>query len=263
MNNFAIKHLQFNDTQIKLYGMLFMSIDHLGLYVLGNNTLNNNILRVLGRIAAPLYLFAVVQGMHHSSNRKYYILRLYIYHICICVIEKSLSYLFLYEIEFNVIPVWLFTAIYIYLIDNIIRKEHIVKNLIIMFMPIMVGIGKIVFGFENNFLMNILLPNVFLIRYSPFFLILGISWYYTKNRKKQIIILTAFSVFVLLGTYIVNISQKWIYTGLFNYTQVWMILAMPFIALYDGNRGKEIKLLFYIYYPMHVVILLLVRKVIY
>ena len=171
-----------SNTMLKIIGLVCMTIDHLYLYVFANTTINVSIFRIVGRIAAPLFLFAVIQAMRYSSDKKSYIFRLYKYHICICILEIVLSYLLHSEISFNVIPEWLFTAIYIYLIDMIIKKEHIIRHIVLMLIPILVGIGSLIIG-PSCSVINVFLPNIFTIQYSPFFLILGIGWYYMKKKK--------------------------------------------------------------------------------
>ena len=231
--------LKFNDATLKIFGIVFMSIDHFYLYVCSNIiSIDGRAFRIVGRIAAPLFLFAVTQAMHHSSNRKHYILRLYIYHIAICIVEHILSYITASQMSFNVIPEWLFTAIYIFLIDEIIKKKNIIINIILLFIPLTLGMGMIITGFSDSWWTNMLLPNIFLVCYSPFFIILGISWYYIRTKKIQLLTLSLFSVFVFCGAYIASNCQSWVYTGLFNYTQIWMILAAPLLRYMTEQEGK-------------------------
>ena len=61
-----------------------------------------------------------------------------------------------------------------------------------------------------------------------------------EKKENQIVALIFFSVFVLIGSYIVSASQYWVYPGLFNYTQAWMVLAAPFIALYNNRQREKI-----------------------
>lgn len=39
-----------------------------------------------------------------------------------------------------------------------------------------------------------------------------------------------------------------------------MVLAAPFILLYNGERGKSLKGFFYVYYPVHVFIISAVNQ---
>ena len=38
--------------------------------------------------------------------------------------------------------------------------------------------------------------------------------------------------------------------------QYWMIMAIPFIWLYNGQRGRKTKVFFYLYYPLHMYLLI-------
>lgn len=80
-----------------------------------------------------------------------------------------------------------------------------------------------------------------------------------SNTMLKIIGLVCMTI-VLIGSYIVSVSQYWVYPGLFNYTQAWMVLAAPFIALYNNRKGKNLKKFFYIYYPTHICIFLLLGR---
>ena len=104
MESIKADFLSLNNTMLKIIGLVFMTIDHLYLYVFVNTTIDVSVFRIMGRIAAPLFLFAVIQAMHYSSDRKRYIFRLYKYHICICILEIVLSYLANSKVSFNVIP---------------------------------------------------------------------------------------------------------------------------------------------------------------
>ena len=55
---------------LKIIGLVCMTIDHLYLYVFANATINVSIFRIVGRIAAPLFLFAVIQlcGIHQIKK---------------------------------------------------------------------------------------------------------------------------------------------------------------------------------------------------
>ena len=58
-----------SNTMLKIIGLVCMTIDHLYLYVFANTTINVSIFRIVGRIAAPLFLFAVIQAMRYSSDK--------------------------------------------------------------------------------------------------------------------------------------------------------------------------------------------------
>ena len=46
------------------------------------------VLRIIGRIAAPLFLFMIVEGLHHTRSKPKYILRLYVAGVIIATANK-------------------------------------------------------------------------------------------------------------------------------------------------------------------------------
>ena len=59
--------------QLKLLALLLMLIDHIGYYFEGTPA----VLRLIGRLSFPLFLFCMTQGWRHTRDRKKYLLRLY------------------------------------------------------------------------------------------------------------------------------------------------------------------------------------------
>lgn len=58
--------------QLKVVALLLMVVDHVGLYLLPENVG----LRVVGRLAFPLFAYFFAQGYLHTSNHSRYLLRL-------------------------------------------------------------------------------------------------------------------------------------------------------------------------------------------
>ena len=65
---------------IKWIALFFMTLDHIAAFGFEIPIVGRfyNPLRLVGRIAAPLFLFALVQGLRHTSNRPRFLLRLYL-----------------------------------------------------------------------------------------------------------------------------------------------------------------------------------------
>lgn len=92
MDNFSKHIVRFNAFQIKIIALITMTLDHIGAYQTFTFSREiNDGLRVVGRIAAPLFLFMVVEGLRYTRSKPKYILRLYIAGIVIEMIN-SLSY---------------------------------------------------------------------------------------------------------------------------------------------------------------------------
>lgn len=128
--------------------------------------------------------------------------------------------------------------------------------------------------------------NIFLNEGRLYFILLGVMLYYVKNNKKKLVIF--YSIFVFLNSFIIinaivprilvrmQIHGYWTLYSIFDrifgvigydtmvfgdlsplYSQFeWMSIgALPFFLLYNGKKGKGYKYLFYIYYPLHIVVL--------
>lgn len=92
------------------------------------------------------------------------------------------------------------------------------------------------------------LTQVVNIDYGFFGIVLPLLIYIGKNRTQKLILLTSGLVFVSLGT---------------SPIQWYCLLCVPLIALYNGQRGKfRMKNFFYIYYPLHLVIIYFVSLII-
>ncbi|WP_373232889.1 TraX family protein [Cohnella sp.] len=95
--------------------MITMLIDHVGFIFYPKS----EILRIIGRIAFPLYGWFLVQGYRHTRNHKKYMLRL-LGLACISQIPYTLAF---QQFELNVIFTLLLSLLSLYAADQITSKE--------------------------------------------------------------------------------------------------------------------------------------------
>lgn len=106
---------------IMLVAMLTMLIDHIGAVFFPDQEW----LRVIGRIAFPLYAFGIVQGYRYTSNLKRYFMRL----AGLAAISQ-IPYVMLFETaQLNVIFLFLIALLSLYLVDHF-KKRHAVPFVI-------------------------------------------------------------------------------------------------------------------------------------
>ena len=244
-----------------------MTLDHIGLYIC--HSIDRNPLRIIGRIAAPLFLYVTINSISHTRNKIKYILRLYIAHILICLMtlfaataEKEQ---FGSHDQFSILSTFVYTAIFICIIEKIAGspKKMTMKNLFLFSLAVAIIIIPIVIMLlfsRFEILYQIFLPNILIVPYSPLFILMGICWYFAKDKKKQAVILALFSCLSLIGAQLSARFNIWISMGFFNNIQFLMILFSPFIYLYNGRKGKSMKYFFYIYYPVHIFALMLIGQ---
>lgn len=65
----------FSSEQLKLAALMFMILDHLG-YKLGDD---GDLLRAIGRLSFPIFAFLISEGFRHTSNRNKYLIRMFIF----------------------------------------------------------------------------------------------------------------------------------------------------------------------------------------
>lgn len=81
---------------IKVFALFAMALDHIGLFMVANYSDTTqvyqigSILRIIGRLAFPLFVFFLAEGLRHTSDRKRYILRLFYMWAGIAVIQSIL-----------------------------------------------------------------------------------------------------------------------------------------------------------------------------
>lgn len=270
-----------NANQVKWIALVFMTIDHINEYILsaGVNLVQNGTLRDLGRIAAPLFLFVLTESVRHTKDKRRLILRLYIAGALGSLFTISFTILANEFVFFgpiymgmpkNILFTYTYTAIYICLLEcgmKYIRTKNMkgvfitVAGVMATFLPQIVysiydvaGFHSISVGFVSlqREVLAAFLPPTFFIEYSLMFVLMGICIYFSKGKWKCLVF-AAFCVLSYLGAPIV--SNLWPFTDFFWQGQAWMILAIPFMFLYNGEKGTAHKTFFYVYYPAHRVLL--------
>lgn len=272
------KHkFQLNAFQIKIIALITMTLDHFSKYqTFTFNRTFNDILGIIGRIAAPLFLFMVVEGLRHTRSKPKYILRLYLAGVIIGIANRIIEKISGTGILFdNTLPMLFYTALFAFCIEHIIKNRNKIKSVCIavcgLIVPFFFYILNVILQ-ENGFasiwrIIEIIFPSPLSISYSILFVIMGVAWYFINNKIINCVILGLLSVAcklvpatVFFAVPTVWLSPVFISTfGLFVNNQWWMFLAIPFILFYNGEKGHSLKYLFYIYYPLHVYVLFFIQ----
>ena len=261
--------------QIKWIAVVFMTIDHIGANAFDIQMLAEHswIFKLLGRIAAPLFLYMVTESCRHTKSKPRYIARLYIAGVSVGLFTAVTNFLFGevvgYYLHRNMIFTYFYTALYIFLIENALLaiKEKNYKQLAVSilfiaatYIPhlIYLWFGSLRFSqltFRTSYfvqgLFRSFILSPFYIEYSLVFVLLGVAMYFSRTKFAQCAVFSFFCILSYFGRSFVlqhNLSQI---SGLFGYPQYWMVLALPFMIFYNGKRGRSQKLFFYVYYPTH------------
>ena len=280
---------------IKVAALLFMTIDHVGLLlqVMSEGDIVTleiaNVFRSVGRLALPLFIFMIVEGVIHTKSIKKYLARLGFMAVFISIILLVIAYAPL-GIDTssiagagNIFLDLLLAAIAVYLLK---QENPYIKMLTLLPLAIsMVSFSVKAFEFATG---NTVLwyPTWLYLQYDWFSILLAILFYFSykfadlyinyaneangidksvwlANGNYQILVkvLQVFSLVVVSFAYY---AFKYIWPqGVFwdPDTQLYAIISGAFILCYNGKRGYNAKWFqygSYLYYPLHLMVIILV-----
>lgn len=215
---------------LKLLALVFMTVDHVGLYIFDNNP----IMRIIGRLAFPIFAYMIAEGCRYTKNRARYIVTMIAFAV-VCQVVTSVATNMLYMCIFVTFS---FSIILIYSFDYMIRNRTLwsffVLFCVFAVIVVVAEILPMVLPKKLSFEMDYGLIGIL----CPFLVYLGF------NRPTKL----ALCAVGLILLSMVN-----------GYIQWFCLLALIPLALYSGKRGKlNLKYLFYIYYPLHIAVIYLI-----
>ena len=265
-----MKRLSLSGFQLKYIALIAMVFDHIHyfFYYTGKIPIW---FAMIGRLAAPLFLFSVIEGFIHTRNRKKYFLKIYVLAILMGLIQFGF-YNFLHPL---VRPDGFFPknmmlssfAILLVALQGIawIQEKKYLKGIPTLLFPLMLpwlmlllylsGQDKPTFTLFINLLNYTVLPTHTSISDGGTWLLLtGIAMYLChKNLKKEVLAFVSVSlVWVLMA---IVLSRPSFHDLMFKYIEWMEIFAAPLMLCYNGQRGKGSKYLFYVFYPTHIYLL--------
>ncbi len=251
---------------IKIIALVLMTIDHTYEFFSANGI--HICFNWIGRLSAPLFFFTMAEGFFYTKNRVIYVKRLYLFSVIM-----SLGKLIAWKISINnpsysIVHNNIFETFFLIglniLLFEFLRdksKELYKKNFAIfiaiifeIILPLSVYIvsPKIISQIIMSFL-----PCPLLCEGNILFVALGIAFFYLRNNRREMMIV--YFIFAVAFFPFSNISFESVF---YNNYQWMMIFSMPLMLLYNGKKGRGMKYLFYIYYPIHVFLLFFISGII-
>ena len=229
-----------NRNHLKYIAVAAMLIDHISAFFIPITSPAGCVMRIIGRLTAPIMCFFLAEGFRHTTSLKKYGIRLFIF-----AAISQLPYAFVQEIPiltpmFNMIFT-LFLSFLILLCHEKIKNELLKITLIF---------ALVLVSFFSDW--GLIAP-------------LWVLAFYIVNddKKYRLFIFTAISILHLLictASAITN-GEPW-------YAQIWqagVFLFIPLMLLYNGKNGSKnlfSKWFFYIFYPAHLIAIGLIKKII-
>ena len=232
-----------NSNHLKIIAIIAMTIDHLAdlLYPNMQNNIVPIILHVIGRLTAPIMFFFICEGYHYTKNLKKYITRLFIF-----AIISHFAYCFAFGI--NYIP---FTT------GSVFNQTSIMWSLAWAVVALYIANGNNKLKeYQKWILVNII---AFPADFSSIAVMSILSMYSARgNLNKQMkAMMLWLSLYALISFIFVN--------KIYGIISLFAVLVYPLLKNYNGERGKIkwLKWFFYLYYPLHLVLIGILRIILY
>lgn len=222
---------------LKIIALVTMTIDHAGLLLMDNC----RPMRIIGRLAFPIFAYMIAEGCRYTKNKRNYFLRIFllgllcqaVYYIAERNVDQGILMTFSVSILLSYVVLW---------VENRIGKScedtGLVNKILLCFLPVSLILLTAVVCGEIR-----LLPDGRYISFDYGFygILLPVLIALGRDQKQRLLLaaigmtLTAFS----LG------DIQW-----------YSLVALLFLVCYNGQRGKwNMKYLFYIYYPLHMAVI--------
>ena len=237
MNRISFKNMQeksigLSNNTLKIIAMVSMLIDHIGLMIFPQY----KILRIIGRLSFPIFAYMIAEGSFYTRNRKKYFLLIF----CMGAGCQAVYAIAMHSLYLNILLTFTLSIATIFSVDNFINKKTM-SSLILAITTVL----SVIF-------ISVIAPEIFKeqgfrVDYCYLGVLFPVIVYYSKTKAAKIISAAA----VLTGM------------SFINEIQVYSLLAIPFMMLYNGKRGKlNLKYVFYIFYPLHLVVIYLIDSII-
>lgn len=214
------------NNQLKILAMITMTIDHIGLILFPYNI----VLRMIGRLAFPIYAFMIAEGCRHTRSLPRHLgsiaILALVYQVVYWISQRSLYQCILVTFSLSIGLIWLGKL-------ALERKSAPYRILAIL------GTLTALFLTEG---LPLLLPGTdFCVDYGFVGVMIPVAVYFAQKPAWRL-------TFCGIGLALLAMNTLWI--------QWLALLALPLLALYNGQRGKaNLKWLFYFYYPAHLLFL--------
>ena len=228
-----------NRTEMKLIAIFAMAADHVALFLLSPGRRPDlfglyALMRFLGRLTGPTMFFFLAEGFRHTSSREKYGLRLLLFGL-ISQIPYALvrGHSLLYP-DYNVI-LTLFVSFLVLSASEKIENRGL--NFAVVFALILLTI-RFDWGLVGPLL----------------------AWFFFRNAdncplQRRFYALICVIMVAAPCLHFLRIGLPW-------YGEIWqlgMFLFLPFLSLYNGEPGRPLKWLFYLFYPAHLFLLWLLK----
>ncbi len=220
---------------LKILAILLMCVDHFSVAFFGQGV---TFMRLIGRIAFPLFAFMVAEGARRTKSREKYMLRLLVFAL---VSEVPFDYFVsssYFDMSYQNVFFTLFFGLFVIWCYELLKEK---KLGFLSVLPLIVSCVGAAFLNTDYGATGVLCIFIF----------------YLFAEKDFFVKLPSFAAAIAVLS--VNITSSGMY---FVDIELYALIALILIFLYNGEKGfKMNKYFFYVFYPAHMLILKLLASV--
>ena len=231
--------------KLKFIAIIAMLIDHIAVAFVSNQSILGQVMHMIGRVTMPIMCYFIAEGYYKTHNVKKYALRLLLFSV--------ISYYPFYLFAKGVPPISFG--------ENIIISPNIIMNTMFV---LFLGLIALIIWNNKKMKIYIKIPLVFLICMLStiadwgyigvlWILVFGVNHGKFKNQILGFLLVSMILISkpILI---ILNITDGIWWEQAYQFG---LLLSIPLLAQYNGNLGryKNTKWIFYIFYPVHLLIL--------
>lgn len=233
-----LKFKKLNGNMLKIIAILAMTADHAAWLFLPLENIAAQLCHIIGRLTFPIMAYLIVEGYHHTRNAGKYLIRL-----AVSAVIAHFAYAFCFQ--------------HPYIFD---------------FSKGVVDTTSVLWGFSFGLAALIIYRNEKIKLWLKVVLILTCIICSIPSDWSWVCVVFLLIMEINYGNFkkmcFWSLSFGWIYAFVYCLIASWwnayqfaIFLAFPVLWLYNGERGKwkGMKWFFYLYYPMHLVILGIIR----
>lgn len=231
--------------KLKIIAAAAMLIDHIGAYLLPTVI----ILRMIGRIAFPIFAFMIAEGCEYTKNKKKYLRNIFI----LALFCQVVFYPFKPPTHMRIPVTFLISVILIFLLQNCVSAIsgdssflHKILSVTILFVAALAvsyvnSILDIDYGFWGC-MTPVMVSVVYHIKNAA------------ENDDGPSVLYRKIGMLTMALMFVYNV-----YGGV----QIYSFFAIPLLAVYNGKRENIVpKYFFYVFYPLHLAVIYAVQYMI-
>lgn len=223
---------------LKIIALISMACDHTSYLIYEKFSFLNYI----GRLAFPIFAFQISEGYIHTKNLKRYFLRLFLFALISQAPFALFRSSYFTSFSLNVFFTLFFGLTAIAIFDMFHKIEC--KDKFMHYLNDLFGILCII--------SLAVIAQVSHCDYGAYGVVIIFVFYLFKNHK--ILMNIAFIICTILYQ-LKNLLLFNTYFKTYLLIVIFTCLPLVFIDLYNGKKGKDIKYVLYLFYPIHLLIL--------